>query len=121
MKLFLKYNAPVAILTKGGERCLKDIDLFRQFGTTIQVGATLTFIDAEKSLEWESGAATPIDRLKTLNILKDNGVTTFASFEPVVDPEESLLVLEASLLADCIDIYKIGKLDSCKGQDKKID
>jgi len=121
LKLFLEYNAPVAILTKGGSRCLKDLDLFRQFDDKIKVGATLTFLDAEKSAEWESGAMPPIDRLKTLKTLKENGIKTFASFEPVIDPEESLGVLEASVMVGCVDHYKIGKLNNYKGLDKQYD
>ena len=121
LRLFLNAGAPVAILTKGGTRCLKDLPLFRQFGRRIQVGATLTFWDKAKSLEWESGAASPQERLEVLRELKDNGVTTFASFEPVVEPAESLAVLEKSLEMDCVDIYKIGKLNNYAGLDKKID
>ena len=121
LKRFLEYGAPVAILTKGGERCLKDMDLFKQFGRKIKVGATLTFLDVDKSLDWESGAATPLNRLMALKALKNNGITTFASFEPVLEPEESLMLLEASLRADCVDIYKIGKLNNYKGLDKRID
>jgi len=120
LKLFLKYKTPVAILTKGGSRCLKDLDLFLEFGKRIQIGATLTFIDPEKSQMWESGAMSPLDRLKTLKTLRENGITTFASFEPVIEPEESLSLIEASLLADCVDIYKVGKLNNYKGLDKQV-
>ena len=66
LELFLDYGAPVAILTKGGERCLKDLDLFKKFGDRIWVGATLTFADESKSRHWESGAALPKERLDVL-------------------------------------------------------
>ena len=121
LELFLAYDAPVAILTKGGERCLKDLDLFQKFGTKIKVGATLTFLDADKSDEWEAGAASPIERLQTLKTLKEHDVKTFASFEPVLEPEESLAILEASLMIGCVDMYKIGKLNNYKGLDKQYD
>jgi len=121
LELFLKYGVPVTILTKGGSRCLRDLDLFRQFGDRITVGATLTFIDPQKSADWESGAATPADRLSTLCALKDAGVRTCASFEPVIEPEESLALIDASLQLDCIDFYKIGKLNNYQGLDEHID
>ena len=121
LKLFCDYGAPVAVLTKGGKRCLKDLDLFREFGQRIWVGATLTFLDEEKSRYWESGAAIPQERLDTLKILKQNGIKTFASFEPVIDPEESLAVLEKSLEMDCVDSYKIGKVDSIASISKSAD
>jgi DNA repair photolyase len=121
LELFRDYGAPVAVLTKGGKRCLKDLELFKQFGSRIWVGPTLTFLNEEKSRQWESGAALTQERLDTLRILKQNGVATFASFEPVIEPEESLAILEKSLEMDCVDSYKIGKVDSIASISKSVD
>jgi len=121
LRLFLEYGAPVAILTKGGNRALKDLELFKQFGSRLWVGASLTFMDEAKSRYWESGAATPVERLEALQILKQNGIATFASFEPVIEPAESLDVLEKSLEMDCVDTYKIGKIDSIASINKSVD
>lgn len=120
LKLLKVHSVPVAILTKGGKRCLKDLDMFKSFGEHIHVGVTLTFMDEAKSLEWESGAALPEDRLETLRTLKENGVTTFVSFEPVIEPEESIKLIKRTLADDSVDIYKIGKLNNFRGLDKKI-
>ena len=119
LEMLLEAKMPVAILTKGGKRCLKDLDLFKKFGKHIQVGATLTFDNPEDSSSWEPGAASPEERLETLRILHDNGIRTFASFEPVIIPEQSLHLMEQGL--DCIDVYKVGKLNNYMGLDKKID
>lgn len=121
LELLNIYNAPVAVLTKGGKRCLKDLDIFKAFGERITVGSTLTFFGEKKSLEWESGAATPGERLGVLKILKENGIKTFASFEPVIEPEESLKLIEKTLQDDSVDHYKIGKLNNYKGLDKGKD
>lgn len=121
LELFLEYGAPVAILTKGGNRCLKDLDLFKRFGSRIAVGATLTFLDEFKSSEWEPGAASPQERLEVLKILHDNGIKTFASMEPTIEPLESLKLMEKTLLDDSVDHYKIGKLNNFRGLDKNID
>ena len=121
LELFLEYKAPVAILTKGGSRCLKDIDLFQKFGDKIQIGATLTFWSDEKSLVWERGGARPEDRLEALKTLKESNIRTFASFEPVIEPKESLMAMKKSLDADCVDFYKIGKLNNYYDLDKNVD
>lgn len=121
LKLFLEHKAPVSVLTKGGKRCLKDIDIFKQFGEHIQIGATLTFMDKEKSLEWESGATEPEERLSVLKKLHDEGIRTFASFEPVIEPEESLKLIKRTLEDDSVDIYKIGKLNHNKKIEETID
>lgn len=121
LELFLAHKTPVAILTKGGARCLKHLDLFKQFGEHIQIGATLTFNDEAKSLEWESGAATPNDRLATLKTLHENGIRTFASFEPVIEPNESLELMRRTIADNSVDVYKVGKLNNYLGIDKTID
>lgn len=98
----------VAILTKGGTRCLRDLNMFRLWPDgRIKVGATLTFRNADKALQWEPGAAAPDDRLEALRKLHEAGVKTWASIEPVIEPAESLAVIEASL--PYVDAYKIGR------------
>lgn len=119
LEVLLKHNVPVAILTKGGQRCLKDIDIFKRFGDHIQIGSTLTFCDKADSKSWEPGAALPQERLEVLKCLHDEGIKTFASFEPVIDPEQSLQLMRMGI--DFIDTFKVGKLNNYKGIDKGID
>lgn len=119
LEVLLKHKVPVAILTKGGKRCLKDIDLFQKFGDHIQVGATLTFDNDDDSMKWEPGAALPGERIETLRILKENGIKTFASFEPVIVPEQSVNLIKKT--TNCVDVYKVGKLNNYNGLDKEID
>lgn len=121
LELLMEHRVPVAILTKAGKRCLKDLDIFKDFGSHIQVGATLTFYDDDKSCEWEPNAALPIERLEMLKTLHDAGVPTFVSMEPVIDAEESLKLIRATLEDDSVDIYKIGKLNNYRGLDKLVD
>jgi len=118
LEILLENKVPVAILTKN-ERILNDIELIKKFDEHIQIGSTLTFYDQEKSLEWEPGASTPKERLNFLKKFHDEGIRTFASFEPVIEPNESLKLIKESI--DFIDIYKVGKLNNYKGIDKSID
>jgi hypothetical protein len=118
LEIALTYKLPVAILTKGGERCLRDIPLFKKFRDHIQVGATLTFFDEQKSKEWESGAASPKERVETLKALHENGIKTWASFEPVIEPDESMMLIKTTL--PFVDVYKVGKLNNFQGLDKLI-
>lgn len=119
LEIALENKIPVAVLTKGGSRCLQDLDLFRQFGPHFKLGQTLTFFDYDKSKAWEPGAASPKERLETLKNLHEQGINTWASFEPVIEPEESLKLLKASL--PYVDEYKVGKLNNFQGLDKKVD
>jgi len=121
LELLNKHNAPVAVLSKGGKKMLRDVDVFQAFGKRITVGTTLTFLDKDKSLEWESGAALPDERLEVLKELRQAGIKTFASFEPVLEISESLKLIEKSLRDDSVVYYKVGKLNNYKGLDKGLD
>lgn len=118
LKMLNYYKVPVAVLSKGGKRMLRDLDIFKEFGERITVGTTLTFWDEKKSKEWEPFASSPCERLETLKILHDNGIKTFASFEPTIEPEESLKLIKKTLEMDCVDHYKIGKINNYKSADK---
>jgi len=94
----------VAILTKGGERSVKDFAFLK---ASDKYGATLTFLSDADSKEWEPGAALPVERIAALKQAKASGITTWASFEPVIDPEQTLKLIEMTFRI--VDIYKIGK------------
>jgi hypothetical protein len=56
-----------------------------------------------------------------LKELHSQGITTWASFEPVVIPEQSLTLLSIVASQGYVDHVKIGKLNNFNGLDSKID
>lgn len=118
LEILLKYNIPVSILSKGGLRILEDIDIIKEFGDNIQVGASLTFTSLKDSLKWEKGAAIPEERFEALEILHNNGIRTWASMEPVIFPDQSLEIME--ITNPYVDAYKIGKLNHFKKHEEKF-
>jgi DNA repair photolyase len=118
LELCLKYQVPVQILTKGGARCLIDLELFKEFGKSIRIGQSLTFEDPILSKFFEPYTAEPEERLATLDALKENNIPTWASFEPVIDSSQSLSLLFECLEYDLCDYYRIGAFND-KGQPAK--
>ncbi len=119
LKIALKNKIPVKILTKS-MNVLDDIDIIKKFEKHIYVGFTLTFAKVSDSKKkWEPEASLPEERIETLKILKKNNVHTWASFEPVIDIEQSLEMIEKSI--PYVNHYKIGKLNNYMGLDKNID
>jgi len=98
LKILLKYKIPVSILSKGGYKILQDLDLFKEFGENIQVGCTLTFTDEKYAKAWEKNASLPKERLETIRILKENGIRTWASMEPVISINQSLEIMDITVL-----------------------
>lgn len=111
LNILLKYDVPTAILSKGGGRILRDIELFKKF-RNIKVGATLTLIEEKESLFYEPGAALPRERIETLGILHREGIKTWVSFEPVIRPLTTYQLLELSY--PFVDQYKVGKMNYYK-------
>lgn len=118
LEILLKYQVPTAILTKGGLRCLQDLDLFKKF-QNIKIGATLTFDNDFNSQKTEPNAALPSERIEALKILHKNNIKTFVSIEPVIYPEQSLNLIKQTI--SFVDQYKIGKLNHNKEWESKID
>lgn len=118
LEVLLKHQIHVAILTKNPEKAKKDIDIFKKF-EHFKIGTTLVVEDDEKRQQWEPGTIHSLRRIEALRYLYENGITTWASFEPVIYPEDSLTMLEKVL--EFIDHVKIGKLNNYKGIDKNID
>jgi DNA repair photolyase len=113
------YGHKVAILTKQPMKALKDIVVFKKFGDRFKIGSTITFDNNIDSSNWESGASNPDDRINGLEIFAKEGIKTWASFEPVIIPEQSLNQLKK--VVNFIDHVKIGKINNYKGIDKQID
>lgn len=113
LKLLAESETPTAILTKGGMRISAAIPEIRAFRRDlITVGTTLTFWKDAASREWEPGAALPGERLAMLATLHGMGVRTFASFEPVICPEQSLELMRQCAELGICDVYKVGKLNN---------
>jgi DNA repair photolyase len=117
LEIALIYHVPIAILTKS-ITVIDDIKLIKRFGENIIIGMTITFDNEKDSREWEPGAATPEERIKTLQIFHDAGVKTWASFEPVIKPSQSLNMM--GKLSEIVDLFKIGKINNYQGLDKTI-
>ena len=119
LALFLVFGVPVAILTKGGSRALQDLTIIKMYGANIKVGATAVFIDEQDCVTWEKGAAPTSDRLKMLERFHQEGVSTWLSLEPVIDPRQSIKLIEQTL--PYVDEYKLGKLNHDKEREARID
>jgi len=103
------YGLRVGILSKGGCRAMRDLDLL---GEDDWFGATLTTLDDVQAAEWEPGAAPPSERVEALAAAHAKGIPTWASLEPVIDAEASLDVIRQT--HEIIDEYKVGVLNYVK-------
>ena len=103
----LKRNGlSIQVLTKGGRRALRDLDLFTPDDA---FATTLTLLDDAQSQEWEPNAAPPSDRIAAIQQFHAAGIPTWVSLEPVLDPAVALEIIHQT--CGFVDLYKVGKLN----------
>lgn len=100
-------DIPFCILTKGGSKALRDIDLFRHECDAF--ASTLTHLDEGVSQKWEPYAAPPVNRLAALKAFHDAGVFTWVSLEPVYDTDMTLKIIDTA--APFVDLFKLGRIN----------
>ena len=108
----------VDILTKGDESLIvQDLPLMLECGT--HLGVTLSFSEDSSRREWEPMAASVRSRMNILRKAHEMGIYTWVSMEPVIIPQEALEVIRQ--LHDCVDFWKVGKLNHNKDVESRVD
>jgi len=107
LEILREHNQAFSILSKGGTRALRDIDLFRSNRDCY--GATLTGLDDRLSKKWEPNAPLPGDRIAALKAFHDAGIYTWVSAEPVFNVEATLDMI--SNTHKFVNLYKIGRMN----------
>jgi DNA repair photolyase len=108
LEILREHDLAFSILSKGGTRALRDIDLFRPDRDCY--GVTLTGTDDRLSKKWERNAPVSSDRIAAVKAFHDEaGIFTWVSGEPVVDVEATLAMIETT--HPFVDLYKIGRMN----------
>lgn len=108
----MKLGVPVSILTKCTDWVFKShrgqslLELGKETGL-LAVGFTLTWCD-----DMEPGASSNLDRARAMHVIKEMGIKTFASIEPVIDLYKSAKAIGA--VSSCCDLYRIGLVSGMK-------
>jgi hypothetical protein len=107
LETLIEYGLGICTLTKGGTRALRDINLFRPDRDAF--ASTLTSLDDNFSLKWESSAALPGDRIEALKRFHERGIYTWVSLEPTLDVESSLAIVRAT--HPFVNLFKVGRVN----------
>ena len=117
IEMLIAHGLGVCILTKGGTKALRDLDLYRPNRDAFFT--TLTSLDDDFSLKWESAAPLPSDRIAAIQRFHEAGIYTIVSLEPTLDIEHSLAVLEVT--HGFVDLFKIGRANDLGALTKTTD
>jgi DNA repair photolyase len=116
LEVLREFGIPFQVLTKNGMAAAADFDLY---GPNDAFATTLTYRDPERSLKHEPGAAVPSDRVLAIHDAHQEGITTWVSLEPILDPDDALRWIK--MTHDIVDLYKIGKVNHDAALEKRID
>lgn len=103
------YGLSAQILTKAGKRSTVDADILKR--NNWKYGCSMTCSSEETRLEYEPFSAPYLERKEALTTMKTIGIYTWVSLEPVLDPKQTLWIIENLLLrADTTpDFWKLGR------------
>jgi DNA repair photolyase len=107
IETLIEHGLGVCVLTKGGRRPLRDLNLFRHDRDAFAV--TLISLDDDFCRKWEPKAPLPGARIAGLKRFHEAGIFTWVSAEPVLDPEATLAMVEATY--PFVRLFKIGKVN----------
>ena len=118
IEILKDHSLNFCILTKGADLAMRDFELLQDYQKA-RFGVTLTLHKSKSQLEWESNADGYFYRRRALMVAHDFGIKTWASVEPVIDPQEAYDLIEDTLMF--VDHYKIGKLNHFPDIEKNVD
>ena len=115
--LLREANLSFTVLTKGGSRVIRDFDILQDYPA--RFGTSLIWGTEEEVEQFEPGAASVWDRIKTIIEAKERGIPTWVSLEPVIDPLRAYECVRD--LHDYVDFWKVGKINHHKEFEKDVD
>jgi DNA repair photolyase len=117
LEIIAKHRLNNQVLTKGcADLILEDIGLMKAART--QLGVTLCFADDSARKNWEPNASTVGDRLIVLKTAHREGIFTWVSLEPVIDPDQALEVIR--MAHSYVNFWKVGKLNHMKEYEQTV-
>jgi len=104
----------VRILTKAPMfAVVNDLDLLRN--PLVEFGTTMAFTDDDLARQWEPGAESLSSRRAAIAQAHNEGVRTWVSVEPVIDPGQALALIR--LMAPWVGVWKVGRWNHDKRAD----
>lgn len=108
IKIMMENRLRFTVLTKGGDRVRRDLDLFQGYSKA-SIGQTIVFSEQESADYWEPNAAPLKERFILVADLHNLGIKTWISLEPVIKPDQALEVVRQ--LHPFVDLWKVGPVN----------
>ena len=114
IEIMKENELPFTILTKN-DLVLRDIDLFKGY-RWCRVGVTITSLDEGFRKEMEPYSVSYERRVAALKTLKNNGISTYLSCEPIFPVREVDPAYIVDQLKDIVDLFEFGMWNKYRTQ-----
>ena len=108
IEIMIKNDLRFTVLTKGGDRVHRDLDLFQRYPKA-SIGQTIVFSKQESADHYEPNAAPLKERFNLARDAHNLGIKTWVSLEPVIVPDQALEVVRQ--LYPFVDLWKVGPIN----------
>jgi DNA repair photolyase len=107
IKILIQNDLPFTVLTKN-VNVLEDIALFRNYDKC-RAGLTIVTLDDTLRQKLEPNSSPIDERINAIKELKQAGINTYCSVEPILPDKRSDPIAIAELLKDYVDLFEFGK------------
>lgn len=116
LEIFAKYGLNINIMTKGGSRVIRDMDIIMQNKWT--VGTSLAFVNDRTRRQWEPCATHVKSRTRWIELAWKQGIPQWVSLEPVVNFSEAieLMCIYKGIVSDWIIGKRHGNIGGMSGR-----
>jgi DNA repair photolyase len=103
------YSINATFLTKAGMMASEALRMMSRSDNLFTFGQSVSFsvLNDHTRMAWEPNASSIHERLRAFKLAKEYGIPTWCSMEPVIDPEDALIVIQE--FHPWVDHFKIGK------------
>ncbi len=106
IETLIEHELPFTVLTKNSN-VLKDKDLFKNYDKC-RVGFTIVTLDDNLRQSLEPNASSTADRIEALKELRQAGISTYCSVEPILPDKRSDPIAIMDRLKDYVDLWEFG-------------
>ena len=107
IEVLIENDLPFTVLTKSSD-VTRDIDLFRDYDKC-RVGLSIVTLDDSLRQLMEPNSSKIPERIAALKELKQAGISTYCSVEPILPDKRSDPIAIANELKNYVDLFEFGK------------
>jgi DNA repair photolyase len=119
IETLIEHKLPFTVLTKSAN-VLRDKDLLKSYNKC-RVGLSIVTLNEDLKQLLEPNSSTIANRINALKELKQAGISTYCSIEPILPDKRSDPIAIIEVLKDYIDLFEFGKWNPKRNSQRYVE